>query len=325
VTGIGWDTFVRERLFRPLGMTDSVTAITAFTPDENVVTPHITVDGQARAVAHRNYDNVGPAASIYSSVVDMAQYLRLHLRQGRYADQRLLNLATAQELATPQMVIPIRPNPPVLAALTPEFYTYGLGWFIRNYRGRKVVTHSGGVDGMVALATMVPEEDLGIVVLVNQESALAAAVVYSLLDAYLGAPPTDWYAAYLQARYEFKEKEQAANAAIQAARMPGTQAALALEQYTGSYDADVYGEASVMLEDNHLVLGFSHTTSFTGDLEHWHYETFRIHWRDPMVTTGFVTFPLTAQGKPFEMKFDQPKLLDVDFSELEFTRMPETD
>ena len=141
-------------------MTDSLTSITAFKPNENVVTPHITVDGQAQAVAHRNYDNVAPAASIYSSAVEMAQYLRLHLRQGRYADQQLLSAAIAQELATPQMVIPIRPNPPALAALTPEFYTYGLGWFIRNYRGRKVVTHSGGVDGLVALATMVPEEAL---------------------------------------------------------------------------------------------------------------------------------------------------------------------
>jgi CubicO group peptidase (beta-lactamase class C family) len=98
-----------------------------------------------------------------------------------------LNAATAQEMTTPQMVIPIRPNPPALAVLTPEFFTYGLGWFIRNYRGRKVVTHSGGVDGLVALATMVPEEELGIVALINQESALAAAVI-SLLDAYLGAP-----------------------------------------------------------------------------------------------------------------------------------------
>ncbi len=170
---------------------------------------------------------------------------------------------------------------------------------------------------------MVPEEDLGIVVLANQESALAAAVVYSLLDAYLGAPATDWYSAFLQVRHELSEKEQAAQAAIEAARVKGTQPSLTLEQYAGTYHADVYGEASVTLEDSHLVLRFSHTPSFTGDLEHWHYETFRIHWRDPMVTTGFVTFPLTAQGKPFEMKFDQPKLLDVDFAELEFTRVPE--
>jgi CubicO group peptidase (beta-lactamase class C family) len=322
LTGSDWDTFVQERLFKPLHMTDSVTSMTELQPDHNVVTPHITVDGKAQAVAHRNYDNVAPAASIYSSVVDMAQYLRLHLRQGRYADQQLLSIATAQEMATPQMVIPIRPNPPALAALTPEFYAYGLGWFIRNYRGRKVVTHSGGVDGLVALATMVPEEELGIVALINQESALAAAVGYSLLDAYLGAPAADWYEAFLQARREATEKEQAARTALEDARVKGTQPALALEQYAGTYHADVYGEASVMLEDDHLVLRFGQTPSFTGDLEHWHYDTFRIHWRDPMITAGLVTFPLTAQGKPFEMKFDQSKLLDVDFAELEFTRVP---
>jgi CubicO group peptidase (beta-lactamase class C family) len=320
VTGSDWDTFVQERLFKPLDMHASVTSITAFRPDQNVVTPHITVDGQARMVAHRNYDNVGPAASIYSSVVDMTQYLRLHLGQGRYAERQLLNPATAQEMATPQMVIPIRPNPPALAALTPEFYTYGLGWFIRNYRGRKVVTHSGGVDGLVALATMIPEENLGVVALINQESPLAAAAVYSLIDAYLGTPATDWYDAFAHAQREVLEKEQAARIALEEARVTGTQPALTLEQYAGAYHADVYGEASVALEDDHLVLRFSQTPAFTGDLEHWHYDTFRIHWRDPMVTAGLVTFPLTAQGKPFEMKFDQPKLLDVDFAELEFTR-----
>ncbi len=324
VTGIDWDTFVQERIFKPSGMTDSVTSITAFKSDENVVTPHATIDDKVQAVAHRNYDNVGPAASIYSSAVDMAHYLRLHLQHGQSADQQLLSAAVAQELITPHMVIPIRSYPPALAALTPEFYAYGLGWFIRNYRGRKVVMHSGGVDGLVALATMVPEEELGIVVLANQESALVAAVTYSILDAYLGAPATDWYAAYLQVRQEAIEKEHSAKAEIEETRVKGTRPALTLEQYAGTYQAAVYGEASLALENGSLVLRFSHTPSFTGDLEHWHYDVFRIHWRDPMVTPGFVTFPLTAQGKPCEMKFDQPRLLDVDFAELQFTRVPET-
>lgn len=323
VTDLDWDTFVQQRLFKPLSMSDSVTSITAFTPQAKVVTPHITVDNQARVVAHRNYDNVGPAASIYCSVVDLAQYVRMHVRQGCYADQPLLNPATAREMTTPQMVIPIRSNPPALAALTPEFYTYGFGWFIRSYRGRKVVTHSGGVDGLVALVTLVPEEDLGIVALINQECALAAAAIYSVLDFYLDAPVTDWYEAFWQVQREAAEKDQAARSALEQARVKGTRPSLDLAQYAGIYQADVYGEASVTLEDSRLVLRFSHTPAFMADLEHWHYDTFRTHWRDPMVTPGLVAFPLTPHGKSFEMKFDQPKLLDVDFAELEFTRVPE--
>jgi hypothetical protein len=77
------------------------------------------------------------------------------------------------------------------------------------------------------------------------------------------------------------------------------------------------------LENEELVLRFEHSPCFTGDLEHWHYDTFRIHWRDPMITKGLVTFPLNSQAKVSEMRFDQPRLLDVDFAELNFVARPE--
>ena len=94
-----------------------------------------------------------------------------------------------------------------------------------------------------------------------------------------------------------------------------TQPSLPLNRYAATYHDCLYGDATVALEHDQLTLRFSHTPSFTADLEHWHHDTFRLHWRDPLIPPGLLTF---ADNK---LVFDQPKLLDVDFGELRFVRL----
>lgn len=320
VTGHSWDTFVHDRIFGPLGMTTSTTSITALAHAANVATPHARVHGTVQPIAYRNYDNVGPAASINSNVIELAQYVRLFLGGGVYGGQQLFSPAQARELWTAQMVVPIQTPPPPLAALAPQWMAYGLGWFVRDYHGHKLVTHAGGVDGMTALVTMLPDVQLGVVVLTNAEEALMAAITYQLLDTYLGRPQISWLPAYLQLRAERIAKGEAAETQRKAARVPGTSPALDLAGYAGTYVDQLYGTATVTLEDARLVLRFDATPAFTGDLQHWHYNTFQITWRDPVVPKGLVTFPLNADGQVAELQFAQPKLLDVDFSELHFKR-----
>ncbi len=313
ITGRSWDQFVRERIFAPLGMTRSITAMDELEQRRNIATPHARVARTTAPVPHRNYDNVGPAASIYSSAHDMARYVRLHLAHGSFAKQQLIAPATAHEMHAPQMVIPIEPWPAALAALKPTWYTYGLGWFIRDYLGHKLVQHAGGVDGMVALATMLPEQQIGVVALANAEEALAA-VTYTVLDTLLGVAPTDWQAAYGQLRRERAAERATQAEQIVAARVHDTQPSLPLDNYAGTYHDPLYGDVTVALEHDRLVLRWSHTPSFTAALEHWHHDTFRLGWHDPLVPPGLLTF---ADNK---LLFDQPKLLDVDFGELHFVR-----
>lgn len=322
-SGMSWDDFVHERIFKPLQMNASNTSITALEETGNVATPHAKIDGSVQIIPYRDYDNVGPAASINSNVVDMAQYLRLYLASGKYGEQQLLSTAGVQELWAAQTVIPIEPLPAPIASLTPIFYSYGLGWFMRDYRGRKLIFHSGGVDGMTALAAMIPEERLGIVVLANQQEPIVGPVVYHILDSYLQLPPSDWFSAYLERRKDWNDRRKQAEATVEDARVGGTKSSLPLDHYVGTYHDVMYGDITIGLESGNLVLRFSQTPAFTADLEHWHYDTFRINWRDPMVMKGLVTFPLTSQGKIHELRLDQPKLLDVDFDELNFTRIPD--
>jgi hypothetical protein len=182
--------------------------------------------------------------------------------------------------------------------LYPEahFLNYGLGWFLSDYRGRKVVEHGGAIDGMRAEVAMIPEEKLGVVVLTNlQGTILPMALTYKVFDFYLNAPQRDWSADMLKVTTNLEEQTKTAEKKAEAERVQGTSPSLALEKYAGTFQGDMYGEIKVTLESEKLVL--RRGPNFTGDLQYWNYDTFRVVWRDPIQGKGFVNFRLNTQGK----------------------------
>jgi CubicO group peptidase (beta-lactamase class C family) len=325
VSGKSWDDFIRERIFTPLGMKESHSLYRDLKKSKNLALPHVRIDGAPVAIAYRDSDALGAGGSIMSNAHDMARYMQLLLAEGQHEGKKLYSEKVARELFTPQMLIPLRPSGhPQLKALNPMFSAYGFGWFLRDYRGRMLVSHSGGMDGMAAVVMLVPEEKLGITVLSHQDGGIFNAVALRLLDAWLGAPATDWSGLLLKFRAEHEQKAKAAEAELVAARVQGTKPSLELGRYAGNYRDRMYGDLSIAQENGRLVLRFSHSPAFTADLEHWQYDTFRLHWRDPMgFPKGFLTFSLDAKGKLKGFAFDQPKLLDVNFDELTVERVAE--
>lgn len=175
----------------------------------------------------------------------------------------------------------------------------------------KSVGHSGGVDGMRGRMEMLPEINSGVVVLTNSEDRRTYySTLYTALDMLAGFEPVDWVEAW-------KKDPESNKQLSEPDKIPNTNPSLALNQYTGIYQDSAYGELSVKQENSNLVLRFSHTPAFTADLEHWHYDTFRITWRDPYIPKGLVTFLIGSNGKVNALHLDQPRLLDVDFSELD--------
>ena len=295
ITGKTWDDFVRERIFIPLGMKATSTSIKALANSDNVATPHSKIDDKVQAVAWRNIDNIAPAGSINSNVLDMAQWVRLQLGGGLYQNQRLLSSGAIKEMHTPQTIIRIEG---ANEKLYPEahFLTYGMGWFLSDYRGRKVVEHGGAIDGMRAEVAMMPEEKLGMVILTNRHgSVLPHVLIYRIFDAYLGGRQRDWSADMLKTFKALEEQAKAAEKKAEAERVKGTSPSLPLEKYAGTYQNEMYGEAKVVFKNAKLVTQFG--PNFTGDLEHWNYDTFQVTWRDRMEGKGFVTFRLNTQGK----------------------------
>ena len=201
VSGRSWDEFLRERVFAPLGMSRTNTSVGA--NRDNVAAPHLLLKGRVTPVAPMQADNCGAAGAINSSVTDMARWLRMLVECGRKgaspAEGCLLKPESIQRLWTAQIAL-ATPDPPAgLEPLRANFAAYGLGFGLRDYRGRKLVSHTGGLPGYVSQVAIVPEERLGLVVLTNQEEGGAfRSVTHSILDDYLGAPApaVDWTAAF---------------------------------------------------------------------------------------------------------------------------------
>jgi CubicO group peptidase (beta-lactamase class C family) len=312
ITGKDWDDFTRERIFVPLGMTATGTSIKTLANSNDVAVPHSKFDDKVEPIAWRNIDNIAPAGSINSNVVDMAQWVRLQLGGGKYQDKQLISSAAIKEMHASQTIIPLEG---AMARLYPEahFLNYGLGWFLSDYRGRKLVEHGGAIDGMRALVAMMPEEKMGVVILTNLGgTTLPMPLAYRIFDAYLGAQPRDWSADMLKTIKTLQEQGKAAALKAESERVKGTSTSLAMEKYAGEYQNEMYGDSKIVFENGKLTAQFG--PNYTGDLEHWHYDVFRITWRDRTQGKGFVSFRLNRQGKVEMMNIENIA---------DFTRAPE--
>lgn len=322
VTGKSWDDYVREKFFAPLGMPRTVTTYKQLMAAQNVATPHNEFEGKVRVVHYSNVDSAGGAAVINSTAVEMAEWVRLQLGRGTYQDKRIFSAAASREMWSPHMIVSGVSESAEKFNPTTHFNLYGLGWGLSDYRGRKVVTHSGGLDGMTSRVALLPEENLGVVILTNSETPLQAFLYYKVFDVFTGAPPRDWSADYLARVKAAREREAAEAKKVEEARVPNTKPSLPLSSYVGTYGGQMYGDAKVSEENGRLVVRLVPSPNYVGDLEHWHFDTFRIKWRDSVVypyPRGWVTFQLDPQGKVSEMKIDVPNP-DFDFKELEFKR-----
>lgn len=296
VTGTTWDDFVQQRIFRPLGMTESGTGVAFLSSTKNVAAPHAVERGALTVVPLDTVDNLGPGGAIVSNVTDMTKWLICRLDSGRYQGGRLFSVAQAREMWSGQTILPIPDPAPPLAALRPNVAEYALGWRLRDYRGRTLVWHTGGLAGMTSQVTLVPAERLGIVILTNAEADLMAALTYRLLDRFFGGRPTDWVAAYVRAAALRRARADSTLRAHRSARDSLSRPSLPLARYAGSYRDEMYGDATIALENGRPVLRFRWAPAFVGDLEHWQYDTFVARWRTPHLEDAYVTFVLNADG-----------------------------
>ena len=277
-----------------------------------------------RPIAPFDSDNTNPAGGINSNAGDMAKWLIVQLAEGRLADgTTLLQPSTARELTTLVTPIPFGPGAPELRDVRPEFNGYGLGFFLRDYRGKKLVTHTGGLPGYVSKVAMIPEAHLGVAVLTNQESGAAFdSIVNHVLDAYLGAPSKDWIAAYQAIEQRANAQTSAATQSSASVRDTKSLPSLGLERYAGRYRDAWYGDVTIARTASGLSIVFDKTPLLTGTLEHWQQDTFVARWKDrELRADAFVTFALTPDGaiESLRMRAVSPETdFSYDFQDLLF-------
>ncbi len=340
VSGTTWEEFIASRILKRAGLASSEPRHSAELAGRNVAVPHAVLDGKPAPVAIDENDNMNAAGGIISCAEDMARWMLVHLGEGRLPDgTRLFSERTGRELATLVTPIPISEPAPELAAQRTNFNGYALGFRVSDYRGRKLVNHTGGLSGYVSRLVMVPELELGVTVLTNQESSDAYnSVIFAVLDQAMGAPATDWAAAYAKVRERGRSRTREALKAAEEKRDAGAKPSLALEKYAGTYEDAWYGPIVISAEGGgegaaagaglgatagagsragasaRLVMRFSKSPGLVGDMEHWSRETFVARWRDrELRADAYVTFVIDPDGGIVEARM-KPVSPDTDFS-----------
>ena len=301
-SGRDWDTLIHERIFAPLGMRESYTSVGPLAPLPNVAQPHTEIENVVTVVPYKNIDNIAPAGSINSTVLDMAQWVRLQLGAGKFAGKQLISSGNFAQMHMPHAVIPLVPP---WSLYTPEAHllSYGLGWFLNDYKGKLAVHHGGNIDGMSALVAMLPEEKMGTVILTNMNgSQLPSVMMHRIFDDHLKAPPRDFSGEMLRKVEPLQKQQKDAIAKLEASRVPNTRPALALEKYAGTYSDSMYGDVTVRADNGKLRINYG--AAFDGDLEHWHYDTFRAVWGNRALGKSMVTFVVDATAKVAEAKIE---------------------
>lgn len=295
VSGQSWDDFVKTRFFAPLGMTRSITALAEMDNFANVSKAYTRHLGENHEIPYRKVDGVGPAASIQSTVHDLAQWVRMQLDSGRYEGRRIVSPETLEETRKPHNLLNVSAGAKRMNPHT-HFSAYGLGWVLFDYHGRKVVTHSGGMDGMYSRVGMIPEENLGVIVLTNRDNhSLMNALVFEVYDRLMGLEKKDWSELYLAGVKKGEEKGIQLRETLELQLNRDRSLAREAAEYTGTYYDPVYGQAKVSLREAELILTLEHHEGMEAVLKPWKGDTFIADWNDIVFDISFVQFE-AAQG-----------------------------
>lgn len=278
ISGKTWEEFTRERIFAPLGMTSSNFSVNDTQKADNYSLPYEKEDDQERQqIPFRNIDAIGPAGSINSNGVDMANWLRVNLNKGKLGDEQIVSEEMIAEMQSRQMPIINKAMMFTVLDTHPEVGqgSYGMGWFIQNYRGTKWVHHGGSIDGFIAQVAMLPQKNIGVVCLSNLGGAhVPIAVACNVFDRLLEKEAIDWDSLLEDFTNTAKNGLKEANQQLLDSRKPDTSPSHAIDDYTGDYEHDGYGIFSVTMEDGTLY-GCYNNINYA--LDHLHYDVFTLN------------------------------------------------
>ncbi len=279
VTGKTWAQFITERIFTPLGMTRSLALSKDIYAASNKATAHSIVEGEIKKVPYGKLDNLSPAGSISSSANDMSKWVTMQLATGKMNGKEIFDAGVIRETRVPASILGNGGHPYNRA----HFYLYGLGWFLQEYSGRKLVEHTGGVNGFVTGVTLVPEENLGIVVLTNTDgNNFFESLKWEILDSYLKLPYRNYSGADLANQKKNEAREQRDLDKIKQTIASNPKTSLALQAYAGAYVHNVYGKMTITIENNKLAARFEHHKGLVAVLSPLGGNNFQAVFNDPL-------------------------------------------
>jgi len=253
----------------------------------------------------RDITMIGPAGAINSSVTEMANWVMVHLTDGKFDGKDLLNPATVADMHAPHMVTGTASDSPDVSSPS-----YAMGWMTDVYRGHCRVHHGGNIDGFSALVAFFPDDGLGFVVLTNMDgTGLPGLLVRTAADKILGLEAHDWIGEAAKRREQAEDATKKAEEKKITRKIPGTKPAHPLADYAGAYFHPGYGDLTVNFSGGRLSFTYN---GISTNLDHWHYETFNgVKISDPTFADFKLTFRTDVNGRvaglsaPFEPTVDE--------------------
>ncbi len=319
--------YITDNFFKPLGMKRSSLNLKEVTADANRIDGHAPVNGKLEITPHTFTELANPAAGIYASIGDMSKWVQAQIDNGKYGPKlkdSLFSERQHREMWTPQTLVKSGKGP-----YNTHFSSYGLGWFLSDVNGYFQAGHTGGLLGIVSQVTIIPEMELGIIVLTNQQSGAAfTAITNSIKDAYFGIQGKDRVKEYNERRLAGERKEDSITKALDMSinaqlksKLPKPES----KNFIGNYKDDWFGNVSISEKNGKLHFVAAKVSDLTGIMTFYKGSTFVVRWNDASLKAdAFVNFSLDTEGRAdgFKMSPISPLTdFSYDYQDLDFHRI----
>lgn len=326
-SGMTYEDFIQKRILTPLKMEHSFAAPELMKDKSNLATPHSSESGEIKAINHFKEIGNSAAGGILSNVADMSAWMIMHLNNGKYGSDlqsKLFSAANHDDMWTIQTVLP----PSRSRRYNNHFRGYGLGWFLEDMKGNLVASHTGGLPGMLSQVTMIPDINLGIVVLTNTENgggALFQAVTNTITDSYLGLDDFGWTEKYYTWLTQNRNAGDEVTKKVWAKVDSVKNSIIKNESYIGVYEDNWFGKAEVFLKGKQLWFRSYRSSKLNGPMAFYNANSFAIKWEyQDMNADAFAIFSLDENGKAqsIKMKGISPNIdFSFDFQDLDLKRV----
>ena len=327
IAGVDYGTFISENIFRPLEMNNAVVNWNLIKDKTNVIDGHAPTNGKLLPVGLSFTQAADPAAGVYASINDMAKWVQMQLNNGKYGGQlqyRIFSKEQHREMWTPQTIIRTGPGD-----YNTQFKAYGLGWNLSDVNGYKEVTHTGGLLGIVSQVTMIPQLDLGIIVLTNQQSGAAfRSITNSIKDAYFGIKGKDRITQYHENVLRNEKYSDSIVAEVwknvEAVQKNKKISTSDLSKYAGTYHDQWFGKVNISLKNGKLRFEAEKAPDLHGEMSFYKGNSFVVKWDDRSLNgDAFAVFSLDREGEAsgFKMEPVSPMTdFSFDFQDLDFVK-----
>jgi len=324
ISGKTWSEFVEAELMKPLGMNESAGSLDRLVSKTNIASPHSVENGKLEGFENVDFELGAAAAGVFASVHDLSKWMIMHLADGKNGEADLISKRTHDMMWKPHTSMNFNVKPK--NTYKSHFTAYGLGWKIRDVNGMIEISHTGGMPGMLSKTTLIPELNVGIVVLTNCDPGGYSYEMVSrtIADRFQKVEEKDWFT-YIKGVIENRSagEDSVVNAVWETVKNTD-QSKVKTENFIGTYKDNWFGDIEVSMKEGQLYMSCKRSPKLSGPMSFYKANTFAIKWDyQDMQCNAFAMFVLDQNGKAtgFTMKGISPNIdFSYDFQDLNLKR-----